>query len=137
MKKLILLLLTLFPLVVLAQGKNAGRGLNHEPSQILLISIILIILYLTMLLLKKYKILNLKLHKKILNIALLISFIITAYTSIAFILRTDFGINIGKTEGHIRCGIIMIWISIFHIIERWCFFSQMLKSGKKCDVDIK
>jgi hypothetical protein len=83
-----------------------------------------------MLLLKKYKIINPLFHKRILNIALLVSFIITAYSGIAYALLIDYGISIGKTEGHIKWGIFMILMGLIHAIERKWFFTSMVKLKK-------
>lgn len=131
MKKIILFLLTFIPISVLAQGKNANKGLNHEPSQILLISVLLIVLYIIMLALKQYKILKLVTHKRILNILLLVSFVITTYSAVSHILWVENKINIGNIGNHVKWGIIMIWLSLFHFFERLWFFKPMLKLKNK------
>lgn len=129
MKKLIFAIIATIPLISFAQGVVPRE--KPESTGFLLISIVTIVIYIVMLTLKKKKILSLVLHKRILNIALLIFFAITAYTGIAFILWRDYGISIGETDGHITWGIIMTWIGIFHAIERKLFYTCMFKFKKK------
>lgn len=105
--------------------------MESESTGLLLISILTIIAYIIMLLLKRYKIISPLFHKRILNIALLVSFVITAYSGIAYALIIDYGISIGETDNHISWGIFMILVGIIHTIEQKWFFTNMLKFKKK------
>ncbi len=84
-----------------------------------------------MLVLKKKGVLKELLHKRILNIGLLVSFLIVTYSSLAFIIWKDYRISIGETDDHVTWGIIMIWLSIFHLIERFWFFKAILRLKNK------
>ena len=89
------------------------------------------ILYLTTYFLsKKNKISNVT-HKRIWNLLLLISFILTALSSIMLVLKLEYGINLNLplniTFWHIETGIVMIIISIFHTIWHLPYFKSYLK----------
>lgn len=105
--------------------------MEQTSSGLLMITSIIIIIYIIMLILKKFKIINIKLHKTILNLALLISFLICAYTGISYALMMDYGISIGEFDDHVSSGIAMIIIALIHIFERRWFFIGMLKFKKK------
>jgi hypothetical protein len=104
---------------------------------LLLISSVAIIIYIIMLVLKKTKVLSLTLHKRILNVALLISFLITAYSGIVFAMQIDYGIRLPMIGNHITWGIIMTLVAIFHAIERRWFFTSMFKKKKISAPEIK
>lgn len=127
MKKLIVLLTSLTPFLSFAQENERG----HESSNVLAISIILIGLYILSLILKKTKILKETLHRRILNIALLISFLLTAYSGMVLAIRSDYGIMLGEADDHVVWGIVMIWVGIFHAIERSYFFKNTIKDTLK------
>lgn len=100
-------------------------------SNFLLISLILVIIYIIMLILKNKKILKDLHHKRILNIGLFVSFIAVLYSALSSIFWRDFGFSLPYIFNHVFFGIIMIWLSIFHLIERFWFFKPMLKFKKK------
>jgi len=83
------------------------------------ISLICLILYLISYGLVKEQVYSIIFHKKLWNMLLLISFIITALTSILFLLELSYGIKITSlnlTFWHIEIGLVMILISIFHTL---------------------
>lgn len=102
-----------------------------NPSNFLIISLVLVIVYIIMLILKDKKIISVTSHKKILNTALLISFIPVLYSALSSIFWRDFGVSFPYLFNHTFFGIIMIWLSVFHFIERFWFFKPMLKFKKK------
>jgi hypothetical protein len=100
------------------------------------ITIICIIIYgLSIILVKKNKITYI-IHKKIWNILLLITFIITALTSVAYLLRADLAINIPFIANisflHIEIGLVMILISIFHALWHIPYFKSYLPRCEEC-----
>lgn len=105
--------------------------MGKTSTNFLLISLILVIIYIIMLILKDKKIISTTLHKKILNVALLISFIPVLYSALSSIFWRDYGISFPYIFNHIFFGIIMIWLGIFHFFERLWFFKLMIKFNKK------
>ncbi|HNZ86803.1 MAG TPA: hypothetical protein PLD95_04495 [bacterium] len=100
-------------------------------SNFLLISIVLVIAYVILVILKNKNTLK-ELHlKRIFNIGLLISFIAVLYSSLSSIFWRDYGITFPYIFNHTSWGIIMIWLSIFHFLERLWFFKPMLKLKKR------
>lgn len=80
-------------------------------------------------------------YKKIWNFSLLISFLVVAITSLVYLLRMDFGFNINIRQislMHIRWGIAMIIIAIFHALWHMKYFKScyfnfgFLSEKKKC-----
>jgi hypothetical protein len=102
------------------------NGRYYSIPIIILSTIIYLISYF---LVKKQKI-SLIMHRKIWNVLLLISFIIVALTSLAYILQFDYGIStIAFTTinfWHIEIGIAMIMISIFHAAWHISYYKSML-----------
>ncbi len=131
----------LLPSISFAQGQGLGEGLGfrieHESSNFLLISIITILLYIIMLIFKQTKILNTILYKKILNMGLLISFLLTTYSAFVSIFWREYKIELPELVDHKFWGIIMIYLSIFHTLERRWFFTNMFKFKKKEEPQIK
>lgn len=111
--------------------------MQNKSISFLAISIIIILIYIIMLILKKTKVLNSLLHKKILNIGLLISFIITAYSAFVSIFWREYKIELPELVDHKFWGIIMIYLSIFHTLERRWFFTNMFKFKKKENIQTK
>jgi len=93
------------------------------------ISLILILLYLITHILSKKKIISTINHRKIWNILLLISFLISGLLGILLIIEINFGIAIPLFFNilfwHVEIGIVMFIICIFHIIERWNYFKNL------------
>lgn len=86
-----------------------------------------IIIILTIIYLLSYFILkkNIVLHRKIWNFLLLLSFLVTAITSLAILLRWNLGIN--SVFWHIEIGIIMILISVYHALWHLPYFKSYYK----------
>jgi hypothetical protein len=98
------------------------------------ITLILVILYALSRLLLKKGVINLITHRRIWNIPLLITFLISGILGILLIIRINFGLSspakFNALFWHVEIGIIMFDICIFHIIERWYFFKNIFK-GKE------
>jgi hypothetical protein len=122
------------------QTLNQDQNIPVEPKtnfhfftkyNLLPLSLVLIILYLISLYLVKKQKLSQVINKKIWNLALLISFIITAITSILYLLYSEFQIKTIDfaviSFWHIELGLIMILISIFHALWHLSYFKAMLK----------
>jgi len=101
------------------------------------ISLILVLIYIILLTLKNKKIIKEFVYKRILNIFLLISFLLVFYSALVSIFWMDFKIELPDFVNHRFWGIIMIWLSIFHFIERFWFFKPIFKFRKKETPEIK
>jgi len=95
------------------------------------IALICIVLYLISFGLVKGEIMSIVLHKKFWNFLLLITFIMTAITSIFVLLQLSYGFKfnfgINLVFWHIEMGWIMILISIFHTFWHIPYFKSYLK----------
>lgn len=72
-------------------------------------------------------------QKRFWNIALFITFFITALTSISFGLRgtgLEFRIPFLGKDAHVDYGFAMIAISICHIVWHWPYFKAMISTKK-------
>lgn len=112
---------------------NLDANKNLEPKNYFMwqIALLFFVLYAISILLVKKDILTIVQHRKIWNLLLLISFFITAVTSIILLLNINYGfiINIGGNISflHIEVGWIMIIISIFHMLWHIPYFKSILK----------
>ena len=95
------------------------------------ISLISLILYLLSYGLVKEQVYSIVFHKKLWNMLLLVSFIVTALTSILFLLEISYGISITSlnlTFWHIEIGLVMILISIFHTLWHIPYLKSYFKN---------
>jgi small neutral amino acid transporter SnatA (MarC family) len=94
----------------------------------------LVVLYLISLFLARKKVISFDSHKMIWNVALTISFIVVAITSIQYLLVLEyglfwtFGMNINRL--HIESGIVMLVISIFHIFWHVSYYKSIFRRRK-------
>lgn len=104
---------------------------NKMTYHLLPISLFLIFLYLMTYLLSKEKIISVIIHRKIWNILLLISFLISGVLGILLIIKINFGIKnvlpLNVLFWHVEIGIVMFVICVFHIIERRHYFKNLFK----------
>lgn len=110
--------------------ENTSFNEKTERYYLFEISFILTLIYLASYILSKKNFFSVVLHKRIWNILLLLSFIITALTAILFLLKIDYGleiINFNLYFWHNEAGIIMILISIYHIFWHWNYFKSLIK----------
>lgn len=134
----------------LSQSAPLDRGILNIPYEIkykneiktkfdvynfLPISLILIFFYALGSFLVKMKVISLVNHRKIWNILLLITFLISGVLGILFMIRLNFGWEITLPFNilfwHIETGIAMTFISIFHIIWHWPYFKKLFKFKRK------
>lgn len=89
------------------------------------ISIPLVLIYLISFLLYKLKKISFKLHRAIWNILLLISFLISGILGMFLAAGILFYLPFSMLDLHVKAGIFMFWITLFHVIERWRFFVHL------------
>jgi hypothetical protein len=77
------------------------------------------------------KVIKNMLHRKIWNVILLISTVVSALLGLLLILRTDFNINVtlpfDMLFWHVETGIALGIIAVFHIVWHWRYFAKMVK----------
>ena len=93
------------------------------------ISFILILLYLITHILSKKKIISVMKHRKIWNILLLFSFLVSGILGIILIAEINFGtkflLPFNILFWHVEIGIAMFIICSLHIIDRWNYFKNL------------
>lgn len=98
------------------------------------ISIILIIIYLASFALSKLKKISLQAHRKVWNIMLLATFLVSALLGLILTFRISYGVNISLPFNmlfwHVEAGIAMTLISIFHILWHLPYYRNILKMAK-------
>jgi hypothetical protein len=107
---------------------------NKTTYHFLPISLILILLYFITHTLSKRKIISIMEHRKIWNILLLISFLISGILGILLIIEINSGVKFSLPFDmlfwHVEVGIAMFVISIFHTLWHWAYFKNMFKVKK-------
>lgn len=94
------------------------------------ISIFIITIYLSSFLLQKTKKVSFKIHRAIWNILLLISFLVSGILGMFLALGIIFNLPFSMLDMHVKTGIFMFWITLFHVIERWRFFAHLFCKKK-------
>lgn len=93
------------------------------------ISLLLIILYAITHILSKKKIISVVKHRRIWNILLLISFLLSGVSGILLVIKINFGIAISLPSNilflHVETGIAMFVISVFHTLWHWRYFKNL------------
>jgi len=124
---------------MILSGKTEANKENVVPQPVKItkeyyfwqMSLILSILYFSSVYLIKYNIFTLSEVRKFWNLALLVTFIITALTSVVYLLNLNYGIviptNLNITFWHIEIGLAMILISIFHTIWHVPYFKSYFR----------
>jgi hypothetical protein len=128
------------------QGTNVRHDIEQEPSlpsenqvlpryRILPISVTLLFLYLItyiLVLQKKMKVLTMR---RIWNVVLLFSFLISVLLGVLLIIRINWGIIISLPFNmlywHVEAGTVMAVVTIFHLTWYWRFYTCMLKRKNK------
>ncbi len=113
---------------------STNEEIKKSPYNFLAITFITIGVYIISWLLAKNKKITVIQHRKFWNILLLASFIITAITSVVYLLRLEFGIEIGEIKDlsfwHIEIGYFMILVSIFHSLWHIPYFKTIFYARK-------
>ena len=119
------------PIDVTEADNNENKGVYH----LLPISLLLVLLYSISHILSKKKIISIVNHRRIWNILLLITFLISGILGILLILRINFGwiipLPFNILFWHVEVGIAMFIISIFHISWHWAYFKNILRTKKR------
>lgn len=114
--------------------ENSNIQVSKMQYNITLITILSMALYLGSYFLSKKGKISLVTHRKIWNFFLLITFIVTAITSIIIVLGLEYQMFIQTPFNlnylHIEFGYVMILISIFHILWHIPYFKSYLKIKK-------
>jgi len=114
--------------------QETNHNENKTVYHLLPISLLLILLYLISHILSKKKIISIVNHRRIWNILLLITFLISGILGILLIVRINFGLVIPLPFNilfwHVEVGIAMFVISIFHISWYWAYFKNILHIKK-------
>jgi len=95
------------------------------------IFIVITILFIISRLLLKHKKIKITTHRKIWNLTLLITFLISGGFGVLLVIKANFNLNfdlpINILFWHAEIGSAMVILSILHIWERWFFFKAMIK----------
>ena len=94
-----------------------------------LISLLTIGSYLLSFVLWKKNKIGVVLHKKIWNFVLLVSFILSGILGLVLVLKINYGWFLGWNimKLHVNAGIVLAWISLFHILEHLSYWKSYFK----------
>ncbi|MCK5475906.1 MAG: hypothetical protein KAI71_04980 [Candidatus Pacebacteria bacterium] len=101
---------------------------NKMTYHLIPIFLVLILLYSVTHILSKKKIISIVNHRKIWNILLLITFLLSGISGILLVIKINFGIVVPLPNIlflHVETGIAMFVISIFHTFWHWSYFKNM------------
>lgn len=116
------------------ESGNASTQIESKGGRIdyffIPIILLLVVLYLISLILSKKKKIKAVQHRKIWNLLLLITFLVSGILGILLVLKVSYGIEIlfysTALFFHVEFGIAMTFISIFHILWHRKYFRKML-----------
>ncbi|MBN2214395.1 MAG: hypothetical protein JW723_09130 [Bacteroidales bacterium] len=104
------------------------------PYLLLPIVIFLLILYLLSLSLTRLSVIKTTTHRKIWNVLLLITFLITALLGLTLAIQVNYKFRIPFLKQlltlHVDFGIGMTMIAVFHFLWHWSYFVNLFKSKK-------
>ncbi|MDN5355576.1 MAG: hypothetical protein PWQ43_518 [Rikenellaceae bacterium] len=104
-------------------------NIKKRPYNLLEISIITLILYSFSWLFTKYHLISKRLHKRIWNVLLLISFIISCFLEIILIIQINYDIwpalRLEFLYWHVQVGIVMTLIGLFHALWHINYFKKI------------
>lgn len=110
---------------------SESKDKNEKTYHLIPVLIVLSLIYFITLFLSKRKIISALTHKRIWNVFLLITFLVSGILGVLLVIRINFGSIISLPFNimfwHVEAGIAMFVICVYHIIERWCFFKNMMK----------
>ena len=112
-------------------GGNAPDGSSRLSYYLGPIILITGILYGLSYLLSAKHIIKVVVHRRIWNVVLLVSTIISALLGLELILGIDFNLDISLPFNslfwHVEAGVVMGLIAVFHVMWHWRYFQKMLK----------
>ncbi|MFH1013081.1 MAG: hypothetical protein V1769_01045 [Thermoplasmatota archaeon] len=113
----------------IADTPTKGPGINYY---FIPIAILLLVLYLISLALSKRKIISSSQQKKIWNMLLLITFLISGIFGIVLTIQVSYGFKLTFYSDllfwHVEAGIAMAMISMFHIVWHRKYFKKLISS---------
>lgn len=93
------------------------------------ISVVLLVLYLITHILSTKKMISVSYHRRIWNMFLTLTFLVSASLGILLVLRINYGwvynIPFNMLFWHVEASIAMAVISIFHIIWHWPYYKKI------------
>jgi len=108
---------------------SLNLNIKKRPYNLLEIGIITLILYSLSWLFTKYHLISKRLHKRIWNVLLLISFIISCFLGIILIIQINYGIwpalRLEFLYWHVQVGIVMTLIGLFHALWHINYFKKI------------
>jgi len=119
-----------------ASSKAVETKTGKNLYNVIPVILVLIILYLfTYILVKENKI-SLLTHRRLWNVLLLISFLISGILGLLLVIRINDGWSLvlpfNMLYWHVEAGIVMAVITIFHISWHWRYYTCIFKSKNKC-----
>lgn len=113
------------------QGTQKSEAAHGRLYYLPVIAIALIALYAASWGLAQKKKISVVAHRKLWNIVLLVTFLISGILGLILVLRISHGITIplpfDTLFWHVEAGIAMTLISVFHIAWHWPYFKALLK----------
>ncbi|MDI6832364.1 MAG: hypothetical protein QMD02_00765 [Bacteroidales bacterium] len=108
---------------------SLNLNIKKRPYNLLEIGIITLILYSFSWLFTKYHLISKRLHKRIWNVLLLISFIISCILGIILIIQINYGIwpalRLEFLYWHVQVGIVMTLVGLFHALWHINYFKKI------------
>ena len=117
--------------VQIEETPPASKSKSKATYDLLLIFLVLIALYAASYILSRKKIIRVATHRKIWNIILLVSFLISGLLGVLLVIRINYGIEMplpfNVLYWHVEAGIAMFIISLFHTFWHGAYFKRLLK----------
>ncbi len=106
----------------------------HSPYLLIPIAIFSLILYFISLSLSKLAVIKLTTHRKIWNVLLLITFIVTALLGLVLAIQVNYKFKIPFLKQlltlHVDFGIGMTMVAVFHFLWHWTYYLNLFKIKK-------
>ncbi len=112
-----------------------------SPYLLLPIAFLSVFFYLITLLLSKLSVIQRSSHRKIWNVILLITFLVTALLGLILAVQVNLKLKIPYLKQilkwHVDFGIGMTFVAVFHFIWHWSYYTGLFKSGKHSEIQRK
>ena len=130
----LVLVILMLPFSTSAAGAANARGAAQGYPFLSIVIVSILAYALTMILVMK-KVMSQLWHRRIWNILLLVSFLLSGISGIFLILRMNYGFNpswpFDLLELHVETGMVMAMISFFHIAWHWRYYTTCLKRNNR------
>jgi hypothetical protein len=115
--------------VEIGKSEAIEKSVGHKGYPFILISLSTLVLYLVSFMLWKNKKIGAITHKKIWNLVLLISFVISGGLGILLILRINYGwfLGLNMMRLHVNAGVVLAEVSLFHVLEHMPFWKSYFR----------